>query len=135
MSAGRNGAGQMICLLLIAVSMLAYATEFPFFGSLPVRYSLLFLPTTAALIWLVSSCTGAVERIWSVGWMMCVADLSPYAFLIHAVVLKYVRKAFAVGLPVTPKVLVALVAFAITLGLSAWWRRMDKARKAKVKSA
>lgn len=126
-----NGAEQVLCLLLITASMWAYATEAPLFGSLPVRYSLLFLPTTAALIWLVSSCTGAIERIWSADWMMLVADLSPYAFLIHGVVLRYVCKVFAVGLPVTPKILVALVALMITLGLSAWWRKMDKAKMRK----
>ena len=129
-----NGAGQIACLLLIAASMVAYATEAPFFGSLPVRYSLLFLPTTAALIWLVSSCSGAVQRAWTMGWLMRVGDLSPYAFLIHWVALTYVSKAFKAALPAAPKVLAAIVALAITLVASAWWSKAAAARKARAKA-
>lgn len=126
-----NGAGQIACFLLIAASMVAYATEAPFFGSRPVRPSLLFLPTTAVLIWLVASCSGAVQRVWSMGWIMRVGDLSPYAFLIHGVVLNYVSRVFKAGLPAAPKVVAALVALAITLVTSAWWSKAVAARKAK----
>ncbi|MGO5393362.1 acyltransferase family protein [Collinsella sp. LCP19S3_C9] len=128
---GSNGGAQLICFGLILLSMWAYTNEAPLFGSMPIRYSILFLPTTAALIWLVSSCSGKVERVWSCGWLTWIAALSPYAFLIHAVVLKYVGKAFTVVLPMDPKVFVAIFALAVTLTLSACWKSFDKACKAK----
>lgn len=120
---------QVAYLALIAVSMLIYADGSTLLGSAPLRYSLLFLPTTVVLIWLVASCTGPVERLWSLVWLQWIADLSPYAFLIHAVVLRYVRKLFAVVLPAVPAVAVAMVALAITLACSVGWKRMVVKRK------
>lgn len=126
-----NGAMQALCLALIMASMWAYATELPPFGSPSVRFLLLYSPTTALLIWLVASCTGAVERVWSVGCLRWIADISPYAFLIHNVVLNYVWKAFSLvaGFSSALAIPVALVSLAITLALSAWWGRLVKARK------
>lgn len=120
---------QAACLALIAASMLLYAEGSTLLGSAPLRYSLLFLPTTVVLIWLVASCSGPVERLWSLAWLQWIADLSPYAFLIHGVVLRYVRKLFAVALPAVPAVAVAMVALAITLACSAGWKNMAAKRR------
>lgn len=120
---------QVVCITLVVASMILYADGSTLLGSAPLRYSLLFLPSTVMLIWLVASCTGVVERLWSLSWMQWVADLSPYAFLIHAVVLKYARKLFAVVLPTVPAVAVALVALAITLACSAGWKCVFSKRK------
>ena len=113
---------QPICIALILASMLLYADGSTVLGSAPLRYSLLFLPTTVALVWLVASCTGTPERLWSPAWVQWIAGLSPYAFLIHGVVLKYTRKLFAVAFPAVPALAVAAVALAITLACSAGWR-------------
>lgn len=113
---------QLVCLVLIAASMILYADGSTLLGSAPLRYSLLFLPTTVMLIWLVASCTGPVEKLWSHAWLQWIAGLSPYAFLIHAVVLRYVRKLFAVVLPAVPALVVAMMALAITLACSAGWK-------------
>lgn len=120
---------QAACLALIAASMLLYADGSTLLGSAPLRYSLLFLPTTVVLIWLVASCAGPVERLWSLAGLQWIADLSPYAFLIHAVVLRYVRKLFAVALPAVPAVAVMMVALVITLACSAGWKDMAVKRK------
>lgn len=120
---------QVLCVTLIVISMGLYVDGSTLLGSAPVRYSVLFLPTTVILIWLVASCTGPMERFWSLRWMQWVADLSPYAFLIHGVVLKYIRKLFVVLMPVVPGFVVALIALAITLACSKGWKLVASKRK------
>lgn len=79
-----------VCVL-IACSCMIYAYKILPFGSEFMKYSFLFTGTTAALIWLVAVNKGGISRILSGKWLCKIGNISPYAFLIHAVVIKYCR--------------------------------------------
>lgn len=117
---------QLLCAGLISMSFVIDFFGVGVMGSIPVRYALLYLPTTCLLIWLVASSSGVVKRFWSVGALAWIADLSPYAFLIHYPVLTYGHIIANKVLPSEPVPLVVGVAFVLTLALSACWKKLAR---------
>lgn len=112
---------QSLCFLMIAVSMYFYTFGLTIFGSDAFRFSLLFLPSTILLIWLVSTASGYIEKVWSVKPLELVAKVSPYAFLIHDVVILYVREFFQIFFPAVPLIIASLISLFLTLLLSRLW--------------
>ena len=55
----------LFCFLLVAASMYVYTYRVTILGLDSFRFSLLFLPSTMLLIWLLSTATGVVEKAWS----------------------------------------------------------------------
>lgn len=124
----------VVLLALTLACLLIYKWEIGLLGSHPVREALLFLPVSCLAVWVVAMSSGVYERIWSLPLLGWIADLSPYAFLIHWDALIYIRNFFRAVLPFSSKVNIVigvLVAFAVTMALSACWKRFvaDRGRR------
>ena len=52
---------------------------------------MLFIGTTSALIWLIAVNKGVISTILSNRLLCWIGNISPYAFLIHFVAIKYLR--------------------------------------------
>lgn len=115
----------LFCFLLVAASMYVYTYRVTILGLDSFMFSLLFLPSTMLLIWLLSTATGVVEKAWSIKPLQWVAEMSPYAFLIHDVVIRYVWIVFQMCFSDAPRLIGFLVSLLLTLFLSYLWRKLS----------
>ena len=82
---------EVIVCTIIVLSWYVYANKILPFGSEYIKYSLLFIGTTVALIWLIAIGRGVISTLLSNRILCWIGNISPYAFLIHSVVIKYLR--------------------------------------------
>ena len=115
----------VVCFAIL-VSFTVYAQKIGLLGEQGFRYAFLFLPTTAALLWLVASERGVISFVMSLKPLVWLGNLSPYTFLIHAVAIKFCRKLLA-RFHISDKWLVALVAFVATIAAALVWEWLMKA--------
>lgn len=108
-----------VCVTII-VSWIVYANQYGIPGSQAFRFSLLFMPTSAALIWLIARGEGILSRVLENKVLVKVGDLSPYTFLIHGVAIKYCGVLFQY-LNVNNRMAAAIAAFALTMIAAAVW--------------
>ncbi len=76
--------------LLIVASCVFYQASGELLITKTFKYSLLFLPTTLILIWLLADGETLLSRVFSCKPLAAFGSLTPYTFLIHGVVIKYV---------------------------------------------
>lgn len=82
---------EVIVCTMIALSWYVYANRILPFGSEYIKYSSLFIGTTVALIWLIAVNGGVISALLSNKLLCWVGNISSYAFLIHMVIIKYLR--------------------------------------------
>ena len=85
------GSMEIIGVAMILFSVWIYKTQYGILGSEYVRYSLLFIPTTLLLVWLVAINQGFLFKTLSCRYLCLIGDKSPYGFLIHLPVIWYCR--------------------------------------------
>ena len=120
---------ELLAAAAVVVALVIYAKKWGILGAVSFRFTTLFVPVSALLLWLVASERGALSFVLSLKPLVWLGNLSPYAFLIHGVVLRYCRNLRnpSTEWNTTQKWLVALLAFAITLVLSLLWERLTAA--------
>ena len=93
-------------------------------------YAVLYTPTSCAVIYLLAEKKSAYKRSLVNNFLVFLGNLSPYAFLIHQVALKWTNGAIwslinSYDLDVHGVAfIIAGIAFAITIAFSLLWRRM-----------
>lgn len=93
-------------------------------------YAVLYAPTSCALIYLLAEKKSAYKRSAVNNFLVFLGNLSPYAFLIHQVVLKWTNGAIwslisSYDLDVHGVAfIIAGIAFALTIVLSLLWKRL-----------
>ena len=94
-------------------------------GATAFRYNVLFTPSAVLLVWLLAIGKGMISRLLSAKPFLWLAGLSPYGFLIHQVLIRYMDLAAnKFGLTVHP-VVWTLTIFLLTLCLSSFCRRWN----------
>lgn len=107
---------QVLTPLFLLVCFYCYVTGKTLLGKEYVKYSLLFVLTSCLIIWEAVKEKTFYNKILSNHLLHILGDLSPYAFLIHAVIIKYL---FAVNHIVLNNrvnaVWIALISFVLTV--------------------
>ncbi len=108
--------------IILIVSFFCYSTGKTILGQEYVKYSLLFVLTSCLIVWETAADKTFYNKMMSNHLLHMLGDLSPYAFLIHAVIIKYL---FAVNHIVLDNkvnaVWIALVSFVLTvIGSKVW---------------
>lgn len=112
-----------VCAMII-VSWSLYANQYGILGSQAFRFSMLFMPTSLALIWLIACGEGALARILESKVPVKIGDLSPYTFLLHGVAIKYCAVLFQY-LNLSNKAVIAIAAFALTMTAAFVWKPVN----------
>ena len=105
-------------------------------GAAAFRYNVLFTPSAVLLVWLLAIGKGMISRLLSAKPFLWLAGLSPYGFLIHQVLIRYMDLAAnKFGLTVHP-VVWTLTVFLLTLCLSSFYKALERlVRKRHTKAA
>lgn len=98
---------EIITIGLIVISVVLSNNSVGFLGSEYIRYSIIFLPISVLLVYLFYVKKGFVSNILTNKPLIFIGNLSAYTFLIHQIVIKFVRAIFYNKL--------AIVALSITL--------------------
>ena len=95
-------------------------------GAAAFRYNVLFTPSAVLLVWLLAIGKGMISRLLSAKPFLWLAGLSPYGFLIHQVLIRYMDLAAnKFGLTVHP-VVWTLTVFLLTLCLSSFYKALER---------
>lgn len=90
------------------------------------RYNVLFTPSAVLLVWLLAMGKGFISRLLSAKPFLWLAQLSPYGFLIHQVLIRYMEwTADKFSLTVQP-VVWTLTVFLLTLCLSWFYKALER---------
>ena len=95
-------------------------------GATAFRYNVLFTPSAVLLVWLLAIGKGMISRLLSAKPFLWLAGLSPYGFLTHQVLIRYMDLAAnKFGLTVPPMVW-TLTVFLLTLCLRSFCRALER---------
>lgn len=104
-----------------------------------VRYNLLFVPGSLALVWLFASVSGRAAKALSWRGFVYLGDMSPYLFLIHQVVLQSMRQGMITLAGRAESVNVAMLelmwlalSFALTLLLAELYKKLLSVGRRKI---
>ncbi len=92
-----------------------------FWGSVFFKYSILYLPVSCALVYLFARNTGYISKLLTNRVTVWIGDISGYAFLIHQLVVIYIKKLFPLKQGMSYEAYccnIFAVSFVITLGLT-----------------
>ena len=105
-------------------------------GATAFRYNVLFTPSAVLLVWLLAIGKGMISRLLSAKPFLWLAGLSPYGFLIHQVLIRYMEwTADKFSLTVQP-VVWTLTVFLLTLCLSWFYKALERrVRQRRTKAA
>ena len=92
-----------------------------------LTYTLIYVPFSAGLVWMLARAQGLVSRLLSAGAFQRAAALIPFAFLIHRQVLHYCEDLYklASGRTIHP-LLLTLIATLLTVLFSLLYRAASK---------
>lgn len=94
-------------------------------GAVAFRYNVLFTPSAVLLVWLLAVGKGVISRLLSTKPFLWLAGLSPYGFLIHQVLIRYMEwTADKFSLTVHP-VVWTLTVYLLTLCLSSFYKALE----------
>lgn len=117
---------QVVVPLILLISFYCYRTGKTVLGQEYAKYSLLFVPTSCLIIWKVAKEKTFCNKVLSNRLLHILGDLSPYAFLIHTVIIKYLFAANHIVLNnKVNAVWIALVSFVLTVIGSKVWIRVE----------
>lgn len=122
----RNHLFEITVCILVVLSCFVYTYEYGILGSKPVRSALLFLPTTLCLIWIVANKNYILPRILKLKPFVWFGNLSPYTFLIHAVVIKYCSAGMLKLFSYDNKYVIAALSFVATVVAAVVWQKLTK---------
>lgn len=116
---------EIVTVLLILCSWYIYTSGNTVLSSEYIKYTVLFIPSTVAFVWLIAREEGFVSRILSTKMLVRLGDISPYTFLIHHVAIKICGLIMS-DLSITNLYIIAVVAFAITVITAKIWMIIEK---------
>lgn len=120
---------EIFTVICIFISFIVYKKSITVFGTECVRNTLLFLPTTMALIWLTAVNKGWLQRIFESNIMVTIGNYSPFIFLIHVMIIRYSRTVIQRFLPEFSMIIITFFSWSITMVVAIVW---DKFYKLKV---
>ena len=108
-----------------ACSRISERGALPLRGAVAFRYNVLFTPSAVLLVWLLAVGKGVISRLLSTKPFLWLAGLSPYGFLIHQVLIRYMEwTADKFSLTVHP-VVWTLTVYLLTLCLSSFYKALE----------
>lgn len=114
---------EIIIPFILVLSFYFYWGCITIFGEESIKYTLLFSPTTCAIVWLVAREKTFYAKFCSCRILVWVGNLSSYAFLIHTVVLKYLRTFNDILCLNISNFIIAGLSFVITIVLSIAYKK------------
>ncbi len=97
-----------------------------FAGNYFMRYNLIFLPASAFMVFILAYQKGILSKLLSLSFLDKLALLSPYAFLIHSVVINFYYEIMIVLLRLQGNVVInTIIPFVITILLSRGWKKLS----------
>ena len=116
---------ELAAVLLAGGCLFIAATQVGVLGAAAFRYNVLFIPSAVLLVWLLAVGKGFISRLFSAKPFLWLAGLSPYGFLIHQVLIRYMEWfADKFNLTVHP-VVWALTVLLLTLCLSSFYKALE----------
>lgn len=119
-----SGCLEAVVLIGIVVSWMIYARNISVFSEEYIKYVLLFTLTTVPLIWMTARGGGILAHALSCKPLVDFAELTPYTFLIHGVVLKYCH--LIIGRLTGSNYFIAAAALVITIAAAYVWIAISK---------
>lgn len=115
---------EVIVCIMIILSWYTYACRISPFGSEYVKYSLLFIGTTVALIWFIAIGRGVISTLLSNRILCWIGNISSYAFLIHSVVIEYLRSILG-HLNMLNGLTITILSAILTVGATVVWMKIE----------
>lgn len=81
---------ELLLGILILVSIHIYMKKVGILGLTEFKYTVLFIPTAACLIYLFAINKGIISKMLTCNPIVFLGDLSGYAFLIHSMIIEYI---------------------------------------------
>ena len=117
---------ELAAVLLAGGCLFIAATQMGVLGAVAFRYNVLFTPSAVLLVWLLAMGKGGISRLLSTKPFLWLAGLSPYGFLIHQVLIRYMEwAADKFSLTVHP-VVWTLTVYLLTLCLSSFYKALER---------
>ena len=117
---------ELAAVLLAGGCLFIAATQTEVLGAVAFRYNVLFTPSAVLLVWLLAVGRGFISRLLSAKPFLWLAGLSPYGFLIHQVLIRYMEwAADKFSLTVQP-VVWTLTVYLLTLCLSELYKVLER---------
>lgn len=110
--------GEIIVLVMLVVSQIVYSGQYGFFSTEWFKLTVMYIPGSVLLVYLFGLKKGWLSCILTNKLTVFIGDISGYAFLVHQVVIRYLRELmshcphFVLG-----NWGVAILSFVITLGI------------------
>ncbi len=116
---------ELAAVLLAGGCLFIAARQVGVLGAVAFRYNVLFTPSAVLLVWLLAVGKGIISRLLSAKPFLWLAGLSPYGFLIHQVLIRYMEwTADKFSLTVHP-VVWTLTVYLLTLCLSSFYKVLE----------
>lgn len=116
---------ELAAVLLAGGCLFIAAKHAGVLGAVAFRYNVLFAPSAVLLVWLLAVGKGFISRLLSAKPFLWLAGLSPYGFLIHQVLIRYMEWfADKFNLTVHP-VVWTLTVLLLTLCLSSFYKALE----------
>ena len=117
---------ELAAVLLAGGCLFIAAKQVGVLGAVAFRYNVLFTPSAVLLVWLLAMGKGGISRLLSTKPFLWLAGLSPYGFLIHQVLIRYMEwAADKFSLTVHP-VVWTLTVYLLTLCLSSFYKALER---------
>ena len=117
---------ELAAVLLAGGCLFIAAKQVGVLGAVAFRYNVLFTPSAVLLVWLLAVGKGVISRLLSTKPFLWLAGLSPYGFLIHQVLIRYMEwTADKLNLTVQP-VVWTLTVYLLTLCLSSFYKALER---------
>lgn len=117
---------ELAAVLLAGGCLFIAAKQVGVLGAVDFRYNVLFTPSAVLLVWLLAVGKGIISRLLSAKPFLWMAGLSPYGFLIHQVLIRYMEwTADKFRLTVHP-VVWTLTVYLFTLCLSSFYKALER---------
>lgn len=113
--------GEMITICVIMTSFYIYTQPEALFGRENIRYTLLFLPSSVMLIWLIALNQGFFRYVLCLKYLKRLGDYSPYIFLIHHQTIKICYGIFKKLIPGMVNIVICAIAFITTIFAAVIW--------------
>ncbi len=82
---------EIISLVLIVFSDIIYLKNKGVLGSYYFKFTVLFIPVSVLLVWIFAINKGVISKLLTCKPIVYIGNISPYAFLIHNIIISIVR--------------------------------------------
>ena len=132
-------AAELLVFVSVYFAQKIYIANNSFIGSDFFRFSILYLPSACALVYLFARCGGYVSKLLTNKVVIFIGNISGYAFLIHQLAIRYVQKFYPLGKGASVQLycwVVFIISFAVTILLALLYKYVyDRITKRKSKQA